>query len=59
MDDADVHSVSSKFHKAFDVSKWLLLPETWIIDAYYNATSSHKFPNIEECNLFNYPILCG
>ena len=50
--DADIHSVSPKFHKAFDANQWLLLPETRILDAYYNATNPDEFPNINVYNLF-------
>ncbi|KAF8621254.1 hypothetical protein AX15_007915 [Amanita polypyramis BW_CC] len=42
-----VQQVSIKLHRAFDSAKWLLLPETSIIDTYYNARSMSKFPNIE------------
>ena len=57
--DADVHSVSPKFRKAFDANKWLLLPETRILDAYYNATNPDEFPNINVYNPFHCSVLCG
>jgi hypothetical protein len=38
--------VSSKFHKLFDSSRWLLLPETSIINAYHNARNK-KFHIID------------
>ena len=53
--DADVHSVSPKFHRAFDANQWLLLPETRIIDAYYDARNTN-FPNINVCHLFYYSV---
>ena len=53
--DADVHSVSPKFHRAFDANQWLLLPETRIIDAYYDARNTN-FLNINVCHLFYYSV---
>jgi hypothetical protein len=38
--------VSSKFYKLFDSSRWLLLPETSIINAYRDARNK-KFPIID------------
>ena len=52
--DANVRLVSPKFHAAFDADKWLLLPETRIIDVYYNARDAGKFPTIDVCNFFDY-----
>ena len=45
----DVHPVSPVFHRAFVAKEWLLLPETWIIEAYYNAKDTGEFPNIDVC----------
>ena len=39
--------VSAKFHRLFDVNKWLLLPDTSIIDQYYNVRHLRKIPDIQ------------
>jgi len=40
-------SVSSKFHKLYDSNRWLLVPETSIINIYNNAIKKkQKFPII-------------
>ena len=57
--DADVRSVSPKFHRAFDTNKWLLLPETRILNAYHNVTNPDEFPSINVYNPFHYSVLCG
>lgn len=45
--DDQVHLVSPKFHTAFDANEWLLLPETRVIDAYYNSRNTCKLPNMD------------
>ena len=52
--DTNICLVSPKFYKAFDANKWLLLPETRIIDVYYNAKNTGAFPAIDVCNFFDY-----
>ena len=45
---AYVHPVSSKFRTLFDSGRWLLLPETSIIDIYDDAMKNEqKFPIID------------
>jgi len=39
--------LSPKFHTAFDENKWLLLPETQIIGAYYDARNTRTLPKID------------
>ncbi|KAH9178779.1 hypothetical protein EDB89DRAFT_978543 [Lactarius sanguifluus] len=39
--------LSPTFRRAFNENDWLLLPETWIIDAYYNARNTQKLPDID------------
>lgn len=47
--------VSAKFQKAFDSGKWLL-PETTIIDTYYNALHTPCFPHIGD-NVYKYTLI--
>ena len=43
-----IHAVSSKFRTLFDSGRWLLLPETSIIDIYDNAIKNEqKFPIVD------------
>ena len=45
---AYIHVVSSKFRTLFDSGRWLLLPETSIIDIYDDAIKKEqKFPIID------------
>lgn len=49
---AYIHVVSSKFRILFDSDRWLLLPETSIIDIYDDAIKKEqKFPiiDVHEC----------
>jgi len=48
--------VSSKLHKLFDSSHWLLLPETSIIDVYYN--DRFEFPIIDVCAALRFISYC-
>jgi hypothetical protein len=43
----DGRLVSPKFHMAYEANEWLLLPETRIIEAYYNARNTPEFPKFE------------
>ncbi|KAH9058353.1 hypothetical protein EDB87DRAFT_1626195 [Lactarius vividus] len=48
--------LSATFHRAFDANDWLLLPETRIIDAYYNARNTRKLPNID-AEVYRYTLV--
>ncbi|KAH9178294.1 hypothetical protein EDB89DRAFT_1930442, partial [Lactarius sanguifluus] len=48
--------LSSTLHRAFDADDWLLLPETRIIDAYYNARYTRGLPNID-AEVYKYTLI--
>ncbi|KAH9077105.1 hypothetical protein EDB83DRAFT_2311708 [Lactarius deliciosus] len=48
--------LSPSFHKTFNANEWLLLPETRIIDAYYDGIDTHKFPIFED-EVYEYTLL--
>ncbi|KAH9010576.1 hypothetical protein EDB84DRAFT_1098980 [Lactarius hengduanensis] len=44
-------------HRAFDMGLWILLPETWIIERYYDAKDDHRmFPDIN-AKLYQYTLI--
>ncbi|KAH9039885.1 hypothetical protein EDB85DRAFT_1928404 [Lactarius pseudohatsudake] len=51
-----VYFMSPNFHRTFVMNSWLLLPETEIIDAYYNAINTRKLPNIAK--VYQYTLSC-
>ncbi|KAH9042885.1 hypothetical protein EDB83DRAFT_2523877 [Lactarius deliciosus] len=53
---AEVYLVSPNFHKSFVMNLWLLLPETDIIDAYYNAINTRKLPDID-AKVYQYTLI--
>ncbi|KAH8980750.1 hypothetical protein EDB86DRAFT_510285 [Lactarius hatsudake] len=44
------------FRKLFVMNLWLFLPETDIIDAYYNAINTRKLPNID-AKVYQYTLI--
>ncbi|KAI9440066.1 hypothetical protein H4582DRAFT_1944801 [Lactarius indigo] len=48
--------LSPTLHRAFDANDWLLLPETRIIDAYYEARNTRKLPNID-AEVYQYTLV--
>ncbi|KAH8976874.1 hypothetical protein EDB86DRAFT_3013841 [Lactarius hatsudake] len=48
--------LSSTLHRAFDADDWLLLPETRIIDAYYNARNTRGLPDID-AEVYKYTLV--
>ncbi|KAH9067526.1 hypothetical protein EDB87DRAFT_1583673 [Lactarius vividus] len=53
---ADVYLVSPNIHKTFVMNEWLLLPETDIIDTYYNAINTRKLLNID-AKVYQYTLI--
>ncbi|KAH9174455.1 hypothetical protein EDB89DRAFT_2228224 [Lactarius sanguifluus] len=52
----NVLRLSPNFYKSFVTNLWLLLPETDIIDAYYNAINTRKLPNID-AKVYQYTLI--
>ncbi|KAH9030211.1 hypothetical protein EDB85DRAFT_1891680 [Lactarius pseudohatsudake] len=48
-------AMSPNFHKTFNANKWLL-PETWIINTYYDGIRTHKFPVFED-EVYEYTLI--
>ena len=49
---ADILLVSSNFQKLYDSGRWLLLPETSIIEEYHKRRNGREFPNIAVCTIW-------